>query len=348
MLPVLLGAAVADLGIDEAQVGLLGSGIMGGSAVASLIATVLVHRASWTALCGVALVVQVLGQFGAAQFEYGAVLWCCILLASLGGGAAYAFALTVLSASANSARLFGYSVTSQVAFQVLGMIALPWFAAPGGFAWCLYVLAGLGVVGLVLAQWLPRQTVSAPAGRSVAAGPVTAAAMLALMGCLFFFANVGSFWSYVERIGAAAGFDAGALGSALAVGVAFGMAGALLAAWQGVRWGYAAPLVAAAVLTLASLLLTTESAKLGVFVVGLALYNFAWNYSLAYQYDVVSKVDGSGRLLAATPAFHGVGAAIGPALVAALVLDVGLILVNITAAVCVAASLAMLLPAARR
>ncbi len=348
VLPVLLGAAVADLGLDEAQVGLMGSGIMAGSAVASLIATVLVHRASWTALCVAALVVQVAGQVSAAQLEYGALLWGCILLASLGAGAVYSFALTVLSAANDSARLFGYSVTSQVAFQVLGMLGMPWFAVPGGFAMCLYVLAGMGVVGIVLAQLLPRHTAAVSAPESASSGRVSAASMLALVGCLFFFANVGSFWSYVERIGDAAGFDAAALGRALAVGVAFGMAGALLAAWQGVRWGYAVPLSVAAMLTLVSLLLMTETATLAIFVVGLALYNFSWNYSLAYQYDVVSSVDGSGRLVAATPAFHGVGAAIGPALVASLVLDVGLVLVNVTAAICVAASLVMLLPAARR
>jgi hypothetical protein len=58
------------------------------------------------------------------------------------------------------------------------------------------------------------------------------------------------------------------------------------------------------------------------YVVALALYNFVWNFSLAFQYAAVNAADTSGRSVAAAPAFHAAGGAVGPG-VAALIMTTG-------------------------
>ena len=172
-------------------------------------------------------------------------------------------------------------------------------------------------------------------------------AMLALCGCLFFFFNVGCIWGYLERIGSAADFSAQALGNGLAFGVSIGMVGALTASWQGTRTGRVVPLVIGTIGTVMAVAALVPEASLAIFVPALALYNFAWNYSLAYQYAVVAAADDSGRCIAAAPAFHAAGGAIGPAVAAMLITPGSLLAVNVLAAASVLVSLVLFLPAAR-
>ena len=58
--------------------------------------------------------------------------------------------------------------------------------------------------------------------------------------------------------------------------------------------------------------------SMAAYVTALVIYNFAWNFSLTFQYSAVNAVDGTGRGVAARPAFHGLGAAIGPGIAAAV------------------------------
>ena len=342
IMPVMVGAAVADLGLDDAEVGWLSSGIMGGSAVAAVLASLSVQRGSWRQLCFTALSVQVVGQLVSTQLEFGPLLWAFMLVASMGAGATYSFALAVIGEGDGSGRLFGFSVAAQVAFQMLGMLLLPWFAVDGGFAWVLVLLASLGVLGFGLTLMLPERRW--PVQKERIRAPIRWQAWLALGGCFFFFANIGAFWAYVERIGAAAGMSPEVLGNVLAVSVAAGLAGALMASWQGRRLGHLFPLALAAIITVASLLVVHDSASVPWFLVGFAAYNFAWNYSLAYQYDVVAHADVDGRLVALSPAFHGIGAAVSPIVVALLITSGGLIVVNVLAGVAVLLSLAAFVP----
>jgi predicted MFS family arabinose efflux permease len=56
-----------------------------------------------------------------------------------------------------------------------------------------------------------------------------------------------------------------------------------------------------------------------LFTVANVIYGIAWNLSMAYQYSAVNIVDRSRRGVALAPAFHGAGAAAGPAIAALFV-----------------------------
>ena len=349
VMPVLLGAAVADLGLTDAEVGYLGSAGLAGSAVAAVFAALLVRNVSWRHIAGWSLLCQAGGLLAAAGAADFTAALLPILLASAGGGAVYSLALTVLSDHSQAARFFGYSVTAQVAFQVAGLSALAWFTVPGGFASAAWILAGMAILSLLLVPVLPHAGAHDPQTPKLGLSTTfkQGAALLALLGCALFFVNIGAVWAYIERLGSNAGFSPATLGGAMAASVAFGMAGSMSAAWQGRRFGFAVPIAAAAAATVAALVLLSPGMSLAMFVAAFGLYNFAWNYSLAYQYATVSHADRSGRLVAAAPALHAVGGAMGPLLIATLMDGNGLQLVNWLAAIAVVLSAAALLPAAR-
>lgn len=340
VLPVFVGAAATDLGLSERQLGFLASGIMMGSALSSILAVAWIRRVDWVTAGYAAIGLLLAGHLGSLFVAGFPLLLLCQCLAGLGGGAAYSLALTALSDSAHPDRCFGFSIAAQVSFQVLGMLTLPTIIAHYGLDGVLAILAGLAFLGLVLLRCLPRVGAHrgyVPIGDALFRPRVLAA----LFGCFFFFFNVGTVWTYVERMAVAAQFESAFIGMALAAGVMLGIPGALLAAWCSDRFGRVAPLAIGAAGTVTALVLLRAGMTHPDYLVAVALYNFCWNFSLAFQYAAVNAADDSGRSVAAAPAFHGAGGAAGPAAAAFLVSSESFMAVNMLAAAAVVLSLVL-------
>lgn len=347
ILPVLLGSAVTAFSASEADVGLLGSMSMAGSVVSAVSALFWIRSVNWRIAARIALLLQLSGLVLAVQASSVSQLAMAFLLAGVGGGAVYSLALTVLSDEPQAERMFGYSVTGQVAFQVLGLLLLPYFVTTGGFTKLILALIALVFAGLFCTLGLPQKGVKET--RINLSGVFSQRhATLALVGCALFFFNVGCVWAYVERIGTAAGFSPEQLGIGLAFGVSVGLAGALTAAWQGARWGYRVPLGLCTAATVVSISFLQTGVPLMGFISAVAAYNFFWNYSLTYQYALISRVDESGRCVAVAPAFHAAGAAAGPAVAAGLISPTGFGAVTVLAIGAVTLSLLFFAPSAKR
>jgi predicted MFS family arabinose efflux permease len=350
VMPLILGAAVIDLDLDEAQVGYLAAVVLAGSTVSALCAAAIVRKASWHLIGHVGLGLQIVGFIITAFLDSFVPVLAAITVASLGGGITYSLALTALSDHQNASGLFGFSIAGQVLFQVIGMILLPVFLEPGGFGLSLLVLAGIAFIAFPVVRLLP------PGGRedmqyaSITTSEIFSQSkgIFALTGCFFFFVNIGALWAYIERIGSMAGFDPESLGQAMAAGVAFGVLGSLVASWQKDRYGLVLPLSLGTVGTLGGLALLSVPSSLVVFFAGFALYNFVWNYSLTYQYTAVAQSDTSGRFVAATPTFHGLGGTVGPIVAAMYVAPGNLMSVSVVAGSAVVISLIMFIPAVLR
>lgn len=318
VLPVFIGAAVADLGLNEREIGVLGASVGGGSALSSAIMMFLVRRVNWRRAAWFTLGILVFANGASALAQDRQTFMLLQCLAALGGGSAYSLALTVLSDGRHPDRYFGFSVAAQVLFQVLGMLLLPSLVAAGGLDALLFLFVALQALGMVLVRSIPASG-SVTAQLRFGAALFKPFTLFALAGCFFFFFNVGAVWTYVERMAMLSGFDAQTTGNYLAVGVAFGIPGALLASWCGERFGRLMPIAFGAAGTVGALLLLGEHMSWLAFIAGAALYNFVWNFSLSFQYAAVNAIDESGQAVAAAPAFHGAGAAVGPGAAAMLV-----------------------------
>ena len=345
-MPVLLAATIARFGFSDKQLGFIASLLMAGAMLSAVSAVFWVRILDWRLAARIGLVLQGLGLVSVMISDGFAPVGIAYLCASIGGGAVYSLALTILSDHESPDRMFGYSVTAQVAFQVMGMLSLSEFVSPDGLNHLLGILLALILLGLVLTPLLPAK------GKTLAAFSLASVlkqgnAFLALLGCMFFFFNVGCIWAYIERIGSMAGFAPEGLGRSLALGVSAGMVGALAAAWQGDRLGRLQPLFWGAAGTVLAVAFLLPTVGLTAFILALALYNFVWNYSLTYQYAVVAAADESGCCVAIAPAFHAAGGALGPAVAAMLIVPGSFLAVNVLAALSVTLSLVLFLPAAR-
>lgn len=274
VLPQLVEAVVTGLHFSQRQVGWLSALSAAGSTLSALAATFWVRRVSWRraaylTLAGiaaanvVALTWHRLGVFFPAEFAAGFF-----------GGSLYSLALTALSDGTRPDRSFGYSVATQVAFQIVGLAAGPWILRIGGLNGLLGVFALLAVVALALVRRLPNQ------GRLIAAtrAPIRlvgSSTTLALVGCFLFFFNVGCYWTYVELIGTGSGLKAQAVANALALGVGVGIAGALFASWMGERRGRLPWIAWSALLSVCAAVLLLGKVGLPAFALSAVLYNVA-------------------------------------------------------------------------
>ena len=341
--PVILAAAVGDLVLSETQVGVLGSALLSGSAISAVMSAFLVRRYRWSLLAFMALLVEASGFLAASVVDTFPAILLPIWLASFGGGALYSLAMTVLSDhpqavrlfGCSAVRLFGFAISVQVAFQVLMLLSMPWFMVPGGLADCLYALLGLCVIGACLIHLLPAQSAGSTNLDTMSVAEVLnqPKALLCLMACLVFFISIGAVWAYLERLGTLSGFAAVQLSQVLAGGVAISILGSITAVWQGSRYGDLLPLGGASAGMLAAVVMLQVPMSMMQFFVAFAIYNFFWNYSLSYQYAAVARIDSSGRYVAATPAFHSIGGAVGPLIAAVFVTSEQLIAVNVVAGI---------------
>lgn len=318
VLPQFVEAAVGNLGYSEREVGILSSLIMAGSTIASLAASAWVRRLAWRRAALMAL----LGLFaanGASLFFHAFAPFAALqLLGGFFGGSLYSLALTVLSDGRHPDRNFGFSLAAQVTFQIVGLLAGSALTRDHGINGLIALFAGLCILGIAPALSLPVRARGRD-GSVHGARLLRLPTLLALAGCFLFFFNVGCYWTYIELIGSGAGLAKGALSNGLAIGVAFGIPGSLLASWLRERRGRLLPIAVSAFGIVISALMLIGAFGLTAFVSSAILYNIAWNLSLAYQYSTVSAVDESGRGIAVAPAFHGAGGAAGPLVAGLLV-----------------------------
>ncbi len=323
VLPLYVGAAAEALHLNQQQVGLLASGVAGGSALSSVGMMLLVRRLPWRLTGAVCLFVMITSMVLSILVQNVALFLALQGIAALGGGAIYSLALTALADRHNADRAFGLSVAAQVSFQVVGMLTLPQLVTRAGIDGILAVFVLMEMAGLLLLFWLPRRGRELSVARN-SASLFSLPVLLALGGCFFFFFNVGAVWAYIERIAVLSGFDAVQIGNSLALGVSVGIPGALLASWCGDRFGRIGPLLVGTLGTVVAVWLLGQEMSLTAYVVAATVYNFAWNFSLPFQYATVNAVDVSGRGVAAAPAFHGAGGAVGPGLAAMYVTETNL------------------------
>jgi len=346
LLPLLVGATVDSLGFTSRQAGLMSAAMMLAAAISAVSAIFWVRRVNWRIAAAATLGTSLLGYFLAIAADGFAAFVLALALIGLSGGCTYSLLLTIFSDTENPERSFGFTLAVQVSFQVIGLLLVPSLTDAGGIDALLALLAGLNVLALVSVWWLPAM------GRAVKQAPVWDAVfkpgpLLGLMGCFFFFFNIGCYWTYIELIGRAGGLESQAMATALAGGVSVGVLGALSAPWLGRKIGAQGLVIACALGTILSIGMLLSEMNLIVFAASAGLYNYVWNASLAYQYAIVNAADVTGRSVAATPAFHAIGGAAGPATAAMFISGQDFTVVYLLISGAVIVSAAMLIGALR-
>ena len=348
--PLYLGAAADDLGLNPDQIGFLAGAEVGALALAAIFAPLWINRLNWRVTVITATIIIVVGDLATTQIEtYTHLLVARFVTGFFGEGVAYALGLALVGELREPDRVFGFVIFTQVVIGAIGLFLLPPLIASFGLDAPLIALAGLALLVLPVLRWFP---IASRKHELAMSSPVSFPVYLVFLGLIvhaIWYLNVGGFWAFIERMGIAAGLATQDVGTALAIGMVLGAAGALIAGILGDRFGRLWPFCttlsvqAALMIFMANTTLTAA-----ILIVVMTLYNFAWNFGLPYLLGLIATADSRGQFLVLTPAFQSIGTGGGPAVAGLLVVQSGFAAINIFAAVCCVVSLLLFVPFALR
>lgn len=234
-------------------------------------------------------------------------------LAGLSVGCALSITHGTIGRTANPHRLFGLV---NVALGVVGVITfatVPALIANVGAQTMFVAFAGImGVACLVSAAAFPETSSARPQGAARRL-PVPAAAWLVIFVVIFMTFNQAMVFSFLEQLGLAHGFAQSSInGVLIALGFVNLLPGALAALLQrrlpALGVGFAGP-VAQAILALT----LSFSTSFIPFAAAGAVFVSVVIFTHTFLFGLLSRLDTSGRAVAATPAMMMIGSSTGPA-----------------------------------
>ena len=244
-------------------------------------------------------------------------------LAGFSVGCALSITHGAIGRTENPHRLFG---TANVLLGVLGVFTfagMPSLIANFG-PQAMFTAFGcaLAVASLICAVGFPQtRAAPAPAGLRLARVPTSAWLVIFTVICMTF--NQAMVFSFVAQLGAAHGFsESGVTGVLVALGFVNLAPGALAALLQKrlspLAVGFAGPIAQAALaLTL------SFSTAFAPFALAGALYVSIVIFTHTFLFGLLSRLDASGRAVAATPAMMMIGSCTGPAVGGLIVATLG-------------------------
>ena len=321
LMPFLVGAAARDFSVAPRQLGFVAGSMIGGVIVVMASSVLWVRKCNWRVLVAAGASIAGAGYLLAGHVRGFVAMSTLLFIASCGSGLVYAPSICALSDTKNPDRSFGYSFFLQILVSgLIGFIATG-IAQRWGLSGLLDLIAIFFALALMLVSFLPARGTKIGAvdaiGRAAGGFPVWAG----LTGMLLLSAGPVAVWTFFERIGDAAGFSEHSVGNAIATALLMGAPGALLSSFAGKQFGRLGPLAVSTVAMVATFAAAVITRNILVYLLCGVLFQFLWNFGLAFQFGAMAVVDVSGRLIVLAPTFQGLGAMAGPAVAGMLVRD---------------------------
>jgi predicted MFS family arabinose efflux permease len=243
-----------------------------------------------------------------------------------GGGfaALYGIGTTILADTSNPARWYGMKIALEAVPGAALLFILPsTLIADYGFPGVVYALVGVSLLMSVFLATLPASSDVERNSEAVALGSSAEAVhsfaiWLALLGTLLFFSAASGLWAFIERMGSALAFEAGAIGTLLSITLIFATLGSLTTAWIGKRLGNVKPFIVSAVLMILASGMLYGTPTFTLYAMGAGLLTFGIGMGLPFAVAEVADLDADGRYIILSVPAIGSGAMIGPAVAGAL------------------------------
>jgi len=349
LMPVLIGALVA-AGISPEQAGYVGAAEALGTALGCVLAAFWIQRIDWRLAAAFAIAVVVGGNLlTALVLNVNALIGLRFLIGLLGGGTAFAVAMTVLGSTTQKDRNFAFAIAAQVLVGVLAFqLTIPreiW-GVPGVVV-PVAVFAGLI---LVTVPWIPRlQQGEAGHGSTAGGGAIPPLALMALLTMLIWCTGLGAIWAFIQLIGENGGIEPVRVGQALGLTTLIGTSGALAASALAGRVGRLLPVTIALLVQVAMLVLLRGEMVWLQFLLTVATFQVFWNMIGPYMMGTIALSDSSGRAAVLIPAAQIGGFFVGPVIAGQfLTPGAGYWPANVVAITCCVAALLLFVLVARR
>ncbi len=327
--PQLLESIMADHGALESAVGQIFSFENGSLFITLLLASGPIARMSRarTALAGI--LVLIVGNIASAYADSMTVLLVARAVTGIGAGLISAAGTAAAASSRQPERVFAIITVLHNIILSAQYKIIPYVMTETDPTGCYLMMAAIGVASLPLCRWLlaPRES-DADEGSLVTlllSAPNRMFAVVVMVGMFTFEMGQSGLFTFLDQIGIQAGLEAGQRGTVLSVTSFAGLAGGVLAAWLGTRFGRVWPISIGLGLNVAA------AAGLAVFVSSFAysalnlLWALAYNFLLPYLMGALATLDDRGRWAVAGDSFWNGGAVPGPWIAAVLVQDGGML-----------------------
>lgn len=319
--PLMVGGMISSRGFSEQDAGLMISLETASLSLSALLGTLWITRLSWRRATQIAASLLLAGNLASLIADTLPMLLTCRFLSGLGAGSFIALTYGALAQSAHPDRNFGLFSMGQLLYAAASLWLLPYVVMDYSLNGIYVVLAVLATLALFMYRWMPHQ--HKPAVGATGHGTAIhqlAPIVLSLLAIFLFFAAQSSIWTYSERLGLFAGFEATDVGFALAIGAAAGFGGASCATWLNKRYGRFAPISVLIAVKLLALFFLLDNNGFALFVTLVCALKFSWNFIIPYQLGLLSEIDPSGKSAVISSFITGMGLSAGAAL-SALVVD---------------------------
>ena len=310
-LPLLTGALLDHLNVNEAQAGALGTIEMLSVSLAAFVAASWAGKISCAKLALAGAVIATAGQFLTAYTGHLHALTALRIMAGAGFGFAYAAGTMAAASTVNPDRVLGYANAIALIAVVLYLPGLALIIASSGYKGAYLALGVLIICLAPVLSWLQDGTGVKATPRTQAVAPLKP--LIGLLSSIAFYnIGAGAIWGFSERMGLQAGFSVEETGFIIAIGAVSGMAGSLFAGWLGDQWGRKQTVVIALVASgLAYLLMAMIHSGLG-YVAGINLYWAAYMFLLPLFIGTGAVLDGGRRAATLAAATISLTIGVGP------------------------------------
>ena len=319
-LPVWVGTLISSYGFDPQQAGGLATLFLVGAVLASLFLAPRFNRLNRRLVATGGFAVSAL-SFGVAslQMDFFAMA-ACHAIAGLAAGSALSVTHGTIGRAANPHRLFAIVGLALGVFAIVFLGTTPNLVAALGGAALFRVFAVVMAVAAIISLLLfPVPDRAEGADFDIVHPKLSGAVWAGVMGISLMALNQAMVFSFFERIGADRGYGVETV-TAILIALGFvNLVPAPLAAFLETRLDANKVVLAGPAVQAVLALLTTAVAVSPAYAGAGAVFVSIMIFTHTFAFGLLSRLDSSGRALAATPAMLMVGAAIGPILGGTLV-----------------------------
>ena len=342
--PGFVQGLVEYLGFDDQGAGYTASAEMFGIAATTILMTFMAQRVNWRQVFAISL----LTMFAAnALCTFSNNLEAFVVLrfiAGLGAGGLVSLSFAAIGLSDNPDRNFGYLIMWVLVYGAIGLLLMPTAYGAAGMNGVLWFFALFPLVGLPMVRFLPITGENVAQVEADAVNLSNRLKGFALFAMLAYFLAQGVVWAYLFLIGLAGGLTEQQVANGLTLSQFAGIAGALLAAVLGNRFGRRAPLTVGILGGALCLFFIIGRFEFMVFALAVGVYNFLWNLTHPFLLAAMASFDRRGRVVVYAVAMQMVGLAIGPGLAASVISEGNYVNVNWLGAALFVVSLVLILP----
>lgn len=334
-LPVWVGALISFYRFDPQQAGGLASLFLVSVVVASLYFAPRFNRLNRRLVASLGFAVSALA-FAVASLQTGFVVMAvCHAVAGFAAGSALSVTHGTIGRAANPHRLFAMVGLALGIFGIVFIGATPNLIAALGGAVLFQVFAGvMAVAAIVSALLFPLPDHAQGTDFDIVHPRLSGAVWAGMIGVGLMGVNQAMMFSFFERIGADRGYGVKTI-SIILVSMGFiNLIAPPLAIVLQRRVSAQKIVMGGAAMQAALALIITTVVAFPAYAGAGSVYVFVMIFSHTFAFGLLSRLDPSGRALAATPAMLMIGAAIGPILGGTLVKFSGYPAIGVAVVIC--------------